>query len=184
MPRRLQISSPTAIAMSVPRPEEPCVSAAASTAGTTVALGCRTEGRWVSSKSSEWAKVPLRSAALGAGSRPATPIADDSGVPPQRVTRRRMDSHGSGPLPSLVPYAAYAFPSASSNRRWASSTTSSGIPSSRDFTAKAASCWTRVASLTGGPLASLIRPLRGAPRRGGEPVSPLPRQASTATART
>ena len=56
---RLQISLPIATAHSSSCPLRPLASATASAAGTIEALGCRTDGRWVSSKSSVWASVPL-----------------------------------------------------------------------------------------------------------------------------
>ena len=67
-PRRTLISMPIAAATIACSPVAPSASATASAAGMTLALGCSTLGRCVSSKSSVWASVPLTRAAAAAGS--------------------------------------------------------------------------------------------------------------------
>jgi hypothetical protein len=72
---------PATIAESVSAPDAPCAWAAASAAGTTLALMCTIECGCVSSKSSAWQSVPLTNAASGAGSPCGTPIAVDAPEP-------------------------------------------------------------------------------------------------------
>jgi hypothetical protein len=119
MPTRLQTSSPTATARSSSGPLRPRASATAIAAGTIDELGCSTEGRWVSSKSSECASVPLISAADDAGSFPPPVSGVASGVPPRARMTRSMARNGAAGSSTAV--AASETPTLSVTRLAASS---------------------------------------------------------------
>ena len=104
---------PTPAASSIWAPVAPMASATASAAGTTLEDGCSTDGRWVSSKSREWARVPLTSAAAALGTRIPEAMAVASGGPPQpRTTAVTADADVDS-----SPDAARLLPTRSNTRR-------------------------------------------------------------------
>lgn len=155
MPSRQVTSMPTAPAASSCAPLAPTASAVASAAGSTDADGCRTDGRWVSSKSRLCARVPLTRAADGAGSRVADPMTVAAGVPPHSSVRSRTAA------PGRWDRAARLLPIRSSRWPVTFSRSSSGRPVSRTDTANAASCR---AAVGWGVEAAVITP---PPRSGG-----------------
>ena len=107
----LQVTSiPTVIASSTSLGLEFSFDPTARAAETTDALGCKTEGKCVSSKSSECAKVPFKSAADELGNLPA-PIAKESAGPAHADTTFLMISATGSSV------AASEFPITSKTRR-------------------------------------------------------------------